>query len=43
VPGVTPEAGGLASYVWGRRFDEVMLESYALSYRASINPVDALD
>ncbi len=32
VPGVTPEAGGLGSYVPGRRFDEVMLETNARSY-----------
>jgi hypothetical protein len=32
VPRVTPEAGGLGSYVPGRRFDEVMLETYARSY-----------
>ncbi len=35
--GVTPEEGGLADYVPGRRFDEVMLESYARSFP----PVDA--
>ena len=32
VPGVTPEVGRLGSYVAGRRFDEVMLETYAKSY-----------
>jgi uncharacterized protein len=38
LPGVTPEASGIASYVPGRRFDEVMLESYARSYP---DPVDS--
>jgi nitroimidazol reductase NimA-like FMN-containing flavoprotein (pyridoxamine 5'-phosphate oxidase superfamily) len=38
LPGVTPEAGGLASYVPGRRFDEVMLETYAGSYPAQAEP-----
>jgi uncharacterized protein len=38
LPGVTPEAGGVASYVSGRRFDEVMLENYAKSYLTSTEP-----
>jgi hypothetical protein len=38
LPGVTPEEGGLGGYVPGRRFDEVMLESYARLYP---DPVDA--
>lgn len=37
LPGVTPNEGGLAGYVPGRRFDEVMQENYARSYP---NPVD---
>jgi uncharacterized protein len=36
--GATPEAGGMAGYVAGRRFDEVMLESYARSYPRSVDP-----
>jgi uncharacterized protein len=39
LPGVTPEAGGLTGYLPGRRFDEVMLESYARSYRISTEPL----
>ena len=39
LPGVTPEAGGMASYVPGRRFDEVMLESYGRAYPTSIEPL----
>ena len=36
VLGVTPETGGLGSYLPGRRFDEVMLATYATSYPDSI-------
>ena len=36
VPGVTPEAGGLGSYLPSRHFDEVMLETYARSYPGSV-------
>jgi len=34
LPGVAPATGGMASYVPGRRFDEVMLETYARAYQA---------
>lgn len=36
--GVTPNAGGMESYVPGRRFDEVMLETYARSYHRPVAP-----
>lgn len=32
MPGVTPEAGGMAAYAPGRRLDEVMLETYRKVY-----------
>jgi nitroimidazol reductase NimA-like FMN-containing flavoprotein (pyridoxamine 5'-phosphate oxidase superfamily) len=41
LPGVTPDAGGAADYVAGRRFDEVMLASYRKAYPAPINPAAA--
>lgn len=34
IPGVTPEAGGMAAYTPGRRLDEVMLETYRKTYPA---------
>ena len=37
VAGATPEAGGLGSYVPGRRLDEVMLDSYKKSYPIALN------
>ena len=38
LPGVTPEAGGIAGYRPVRRLDEVMVESYVRSYLTSIDP-----
>jgi hypothetical protein len=38
---VTPEAGGLGSYVLDRCFDEVMLETYTRSYPGSIASPDS--
>jgi hypothetical protein len=32
MPGVTPEASGMAAYTPGRRLDEVMLETYRKMY-----------
>ena len=38
LPGVSPDAGGMAGFSPGRRFDDVMLESYQITYAASNGP-----
>ncbi|HME24362.1 MAG TPA: pyridoxamine 5'-phosphate oxidase family protein [Acetobacteraceae bacterium] len=38
LPGVTPDASGMAGFGPGRRFDEVMLESYRTAYPAANSP-----
>ena len=38
LPDVTPDASGMAGFVPGRRFDEVMLEIYRRAYAYPIEP-----
>jgi uncharacterized protein len=41
LPGVTPYASGMAGFLPGRRFDEVMLESYRRVYPGQVNRAEA--
>ena len=38
LPGVTPNASGMLGYTPGRRFDQVMEESYRKAYPSDIDP-----
>jgi uncharacterized protein len=38
LPGVTPNASGMLGYTPGRRFDQVMAESYRKAYPSEIDP-----
>ena len=38
LPDVTPDASGMAGFVPGRRFDEIMLESYRRAYATPMKP-----
>jgi hypothetical protein len=38
LPGIRPDAGGMAGFLPGRRFDEVMLEGYRMAYPTPISP-----